>query len=614
MLLLVLAPVALLASGPLEERRRPAVDLVAMREAMGAREAVGQFPSAATYAHFLKARLAHEGGDQKEALDELRLALATDEASPYLKTALAWEYAHQGDLKRAEVQLAEVLQRAPDDVRARRLMGQVLLEAKKPKRARAHLERAIRLAPTAPEAYLVLAELLMEASLPDEAVKVIERLGKALPGESVGYRRLGLALAARGDGVRSERLLRKSVERDQGDLEAWSTLAHIYESTFRLAKALEAWERAAERDPENPDILLSSGRVALRLGRLEEGRAWLERLLALDGSPKTAVKVAFTYLAGNQPERAAEVLETVRAPEREPRLQFYAGLVNERLRRFEAALAAFEQVSEANAELYPEAQLHLAMCLSSLGRHDAALEVLGRLAAERPAWPGLDVTLARALELSGQVSRAEAELVQAFERGPSPELAEALTGFYQRQGRLPEAVRIFKSAAGRRPADESLRFALAVALEKVGDWRGAVAALEQRTDHSPAAANFVGYALADHGQDLDRALRLVQRALESGPDNGTFLDSMGWVWFKRGDARRALGFLERALVSSPDEPTLLEHLGEVLLRHGRRAEARDCFRRAVERLAHTPDAAERPGQGAQLERKLKLLSQGAASR
>lgn len=611
MLLLVLAPLVILASGPPEERRRPAVDLVAMREAMGAAESPGQFPSAATYAHFLKARMAHEGGDQKGALDELRLALATDDASAYLKTALAWEYAHQGDLKRAEVQLGEVLERAPDDVRARRLMGQVLLEAKKPKRARSHLERAIRLAPTAPEAYLVLAELLMEASLPDEAVKVIERLGKALPGEPVGYRRLGLALAARGDGVRSERLLKKSVERDQGDLEAWTTLAHIYESTFRLVKALEAWERAAQRAPENPDVLLSAGRVALRLGRLEEGRAWLERLLALDSGQATAVKVAITYLAGNQLERAAEVLETVRAPEREPRLHFYAGLVNERLRRFEAALAAFEQV---RGELYPDAQLHLAMCLSSLGRHDAALEALGRLAAERPAWPGLDVTLARALELSGQVSRAEAELVQAFERGPSPELAEALTGFYQRQGRLPEVVRLFKSAAGNRPADESLRFALAVALEKVGDWRGAVAALEPRTNHSPAAANFVGYALADHGQDLDRALRLVQRALESGPDNGTFLDSMGWVWFKRGDARRALGFLERALASSPDEPTLLEHLGEVLLRHGRRAEARDCFRRAAEQLAHTPDAAERPGQGAQLERKLKLLSQGAASR
>jgi predicted Zn-dependent protease len=141
-----------------------------------------------------------------------------------------------------------------------------------------------------------------------------------------------------------------------------------------------------------------------------------------------------------------------------------------------------------------------------------------------------------------------------------------------------------------------------------------VGVLEERTDRSPAAANFVGYALATHGQELDRALRLVQRALESGPDNGAFLDSMGWVWFKRGDARRALQFLQRALVAAPDEPTLLEHLGEVLLHGGQRAEARDCFRRAVEQLAQNPDSAERPGQGADLERKLKLLSPGAASR
>jgi Flp pilus assembly protein TadD len=83
---------------------------------------------------------------------------------------------------------------------------------------------------------------------------------------------------------------------------------------------------------------------------------------------------------------------------------------------------------------------------------------------------------------------------------------------------------------------------------------------------------------------------------------------MGWVLHKKGDTAGALEYLERAVSADPDEPTLLEHLGEVLTRAGRKAQAQDAYRRAVQLLKENPDAAERPTQRADVERKLKMLT------
>jgi len=344
-------------------RDRPPVDVAAMREAMGT-QSQPAFPSAASYAHFLEARLANLAGDHRRALDELRLALASDDGSPSLLIGLAEEYARLGELERAEGQLKRVLELFPSLARAHLLMGRVLLEARKLTRARAHLDRAIRLQPQDPDAYLVLTQLLLEQGRVPEAVAVVERLGAALPGEPIGYRRLGLLLAERGDWKDAEGLLGRAVERDPGDLEAWVALARGQEAAGRLPRALSAWEQAVQHDPENPELLLAAGRLALRANRPVDARAFFDQLLALGADAEVIVKVAFSYLAANQLDQAAAVLEKSGATSHEPRVAFYAGLVEERRGRLAEAVKAFERVSSEAGEVSFEARLHRAACLS----------------------------------------------------------------------------------------------------------------------------------------------------------------------------------------------------------------------------------------------------------
>jgi tetratricopeptide (TPR) repeat protein len=508
-----------------------------MREAMARGESQPSFPSAASYAHFLQARLANLAGDHRQALDALRLALASDDGSPALMTAIAEEYARLGQLDRAEAQLLRVLELHPSLAEAHLLMGRVLLDARKVTRARVHLDRAIRLAPQDPDAYLVLTQLLLEQGRQADAVKVVERLGVALPGEPVGFRRLGLILAERGDWKDAERLLDRAAERDPGDLEVWVALARGSEAAGRLPRALQAWEQAVQHEPENPELLLAAGRMALRAGRPPEAKAFFDQLLALGNDPEELVKVAFSYLAANQLDLAASVLDRGSADGREPRLAFYAGLVAERRGRFADAVRAFERLTPDVGELYFEASLHRAICLSSAGQHPQALGALERLAEDRPGLAGLAQARSRALERAGRLVEAQALLERGLARTPSAELVEAVTAFHQRLGHVERAVALLEAARAAHPEAEVLTFGLAVALEKQGDWLRAVDTMRSLLTSNPAnapAANFVGYTLAAHDQQLDEALQLVQRAVTQSPDSAAYLDSLGWVLFKRG--------------------------------------------------------------------------------
>lgn len=595
------------AAGP----KRPQVDVQAMREAIGSRDGDGErFSSAASYAHFLASRVRHHQGDHRGALDELRLALASDDGNAFLLTAMAEEYARLGELERAEATLQRAISANPDHAPAQLLMGRVLYESQRITRARAHLQRAIRLRPKDDDGYLMLAQLWVDQGRPDEAMKVIEQLGEALPGDPTGFRRLGLSFAERGDSARAERMLMRALDRDPGDAEGWVALAQIYEASNRLQKAEEAYGHALERDPENRDVLLAAGRLALRRDDTVTAKGYFDQLLGLSREPELAVKVAFSYLATRHLPEAAEVLDGARASGDEPRLHFYAGLVYSRLKQPSKAAEAYGAVTRDAGEIFFEARSHRASALSLAGRHKDAIELFTQIAKERPDSSSATDAYARALERAGQPKDAEKVLVDALKREPTGERVDALASHYERQNRGPEAVGLLAKALEKTPRDEVLLFSLGATYLRHGERQKSVehmrALLKLNPDHAHAL-NFLAYTLAEHSSELDEAERLVLRALELKPDTGAFLDSLGWVYYRRGDTAKAVSTLERAMELTPGEPTIAEHLGDAYSKAARANEAQKVYRQALDALIADPELAETKDQRATIERKIKKL-------
>ncbi len=582
-----------------------------MREAIDSSQSPeDNYASSASYAHYLRARIAHFAGEHRRAVDELRLALATDDGNPFLTTALAEEYARLSELDRAERELMLLLERHPNYQPAQLLMGKIQYEAQKLGLAASHLRRAIRLEPKDPEAYLVMAQLQLEQNAPDDAVKTIEAFSAAVPGEPMAYRRLGLAFVDKGDYVRAEKLLLKSAAIDRGDAETWVALAQLFEATHRSDKAEEAYDRALIEDPDNRDVLLAAGRLAITRGSPARARAYFDRLLSLSDEPEVAGKVALSYLATHQFAAAAEVLDGARtAGPREPRISFYSGLVHERLMQYSKAAAAFAEVPP-ESELFQDARLHRANCYSLVGQHARAIELFKKALSESPDYR-LYAAYSRALERSGAKREAESVLTAALQTQSGPELVEALAELYQRENRAGDAIALLSQAVARNPKDETLLYTLGTAYERKGDFDKSIAQMRQLLEINPehaAAMNFIGYSLTEKGKDLDEAERLVMRALELNPDSGAFLDSLGWLYFRRADYQRAVDTLERAAALDPDEPLIIEHLGDAYRRIAKNAKAAEAYRRALDVLIAAPELQEQKGQKQGLEHKLKLLS------
>lgn len=82
-----------------------------------------------------------------------------------------------------------------------------------------------------------------------------------------------------------------------------------------------------------------------------------------------------------------------------------------------------------------------------------------------------------------------------------------------------------------------------------------------RDPSDPALLNAVAYQFALDGVELDQAEAHVRRALESSPANANYLDTLGWIWCRKGQHELAEPLLRAALVLSKEPvPEIAEHL------------------------------------------------------
>ena len=108
-------------------------------------------------------------------------------------------------------------------------------------------------------------------------------------------------------------------------------------------------------------------------------------------------------------------------------------------------------------------------------------------------------------------------------------------------------------------------------MEKNGDAALAMKTMRDLIKIQPdnsSALNFLGYLIVENGGDLDEARMLIERALETRPGDGAYLDSLGWCLFKMGHIDKAEELLLRAIQKSPDEGVIMEHLAEVAVKRG----------------------------------------------
>jgi tetratricopeptide (TPR) repeat protein len=126
--------------------------------------------------------------------------------------------------------------------------------------------------------------------------------------------------------------------------------------------------------------------------------------------------------------------------------------------------------------------------------------------------------------------------------------------------------------------------------------------LDKNADHAPTL-NYLGYMWAESGVNLEKAHEMLTRAVGQEPNNGAYVDSLGWVYFRLGQLDLAEKYLVDATKLLPRDATVYEHLGDVLAARGDLDRALKVYRTALDLDPDSKDVDKIRGKIAELERK-----------
>ena len=233
------------------------------------------------------------------------------------------------------------------------------------------------------------------------------------------------------------------------------------------------------------------------------------------------------------------------------------------------------------------------------GKHDRqAFDTLDAVSSSDPLIAVVRLRQANLLEALGDPDAASRILEQLATAQPDrPEPLTLMGDALRRRNRFPDAVTAYDRAVARvgtpSRANWTLFYQRGIALERSGRWPQAEADFKyalQLAPEQPNVLNYLGYAWADQGRNLPEARAMIERAVAQLPNDGSIIDSLGWVLLKQGDGPGALKQLERAVELQSEDPVINAHLGDALDAVGRRREAEFQWRRA---LTLKPDAEDK---------------------
>ena len=493
----------------------------------------------------------------------------------------------QRDTQLATAQLEAITRLDPSDFRAYNRLLQIYTARRQRQDVLRVLDRAASARAPNLRFSLLIADGYQRLNLPLRAAGVYRRILQRDPEQAQIWNRLGDLTLARGDTLEAAAVYRSGLAHfhhrlNKSTVALWKKLIAIYDrddhlealisetpldtlfidrfsvhlprsipksgegtdlDTLRFRHTEALLNRLMEEQPERHDLPGRKGSLLLSMDRAEDARNSFLRAISLKPDPMYSLGVVHTYLNQRDWEPAIGILngllgETPPDSELYARIVFDLGKAYRLSDRAAQAIIVYRQAVDARPD---EHRFRLAVSKTYLA--DKNWEA---------AIPELESLLSR---LEDDVELLEEVL---FDLGHG----------YERSGRFDSAVAVFQRLLARAPDNHR-------------------------------ALNYLGYMFAEKGVRLGEAEEYIERALKGDPQNGAYLDSMGWVYFQQQRYGEAMRFLKRALKAEESRlgeiemasrtsahlenlSIILDHVGDAARALGNVDEAVEHWRRAAE--------------------------------
>lgn len=358
--------------------------------------------------------------------------------------------------------------------------------------------------------------------------------------------------------------LQEMREIDPGNLATLRTISQYYLELNERDLALEILNEAKARNARDPQTLLLLAEIYVEQSEWDRlGEVFVSMLQDPLIYPSQKLELVRFIYSQYQNRPSEEILA----------------------RQTGEVLTAFSE----NEPDYGPAQLLAADYYLQKGEMDAALEKLrqaNRLMPDQPdAWR-------QRVQILFQMERYE-DVITISDSANTYASDDAFVQFFTGASYMltdrPDEALMWLESASFAPANRNFRSVIQSTLADVQSdlerWDESIMSYERALRLDPDnhnAMNNYAYNLSVKGEDLDRAIELAERAISFQPENAAYLDTIGWVYFKRGEYEEAREFIQRSVDTGEAGPEVYEHLGDVFEALGNMDDAVRWWNKALE--------------------------------
>jgi len=444
-----------------------------------------------------------------------------------------------------------------------------------------------------PKEKLVYEKRMMDMQLAqgkkDEARRLVERVLQDAPKDEDARRvRATLQLDAGGaENVAAAQVdLNGLLAGNPNDARLRSLLGHAYLAQGRVDAAWTEFQQVIGLNAGDVPSRLALAAISLNRRHPEEAIRYTDEVLARDPTNGRArlLKAGAMMSAGYYGRSRTELMKLLHEYPKSSEVQFQLGLLALTEKKYADAEAIFSKLGQARpGDAGPAAAL--VATYSAQNQSDRAIELLNQDLKMRPD----SVPIRRLLALTAAHTRKFDLAVTEYRKllandSKSVDLRTQLAEVYRLKGDLGEAIAVLDPAVQLAPRDPQPVMLLASMFVEAGRYKEAQTAFKRVLElrpGNPFVLNNMAFVLAESGGNLDEALQLARRALEKSPENPVLVDTLGWIYLKKGDKDSALQSFSGLVQRQPQNPTFHYHYAMALLEKGDRQRAKSELQNAL---------------------------------
>lgn len=353
-------------------------------------------------------------------------------------------------------------------------------------------------------------------------------------------------------------------------------------------KGIATLNQALAADPNYAQAALLLARLDIRSGDPVTAIDLMTRFLKKNPNVYPGyLLLANAFMADRKPDSALSVYRKLsEAAPKDPQIALMMGMVLAQEHRNAEARSAYKKCLDLSPTNMTAVQELVNLDVSE-HRYNEAIALTQDETVKLPKSAEPWEIMAKVDALQGNMSRAEASLLKAIELEPNlPTPYLLLAEVYVRGNKYKEALQKL-TALVQQTNSVTAYLQIGAIHDQLKDFKAGSDAYEKVLTIDPQsipALNNLAYIDAVRLDNVDRAYQLATKARELKPYDPNVADTLGWVYYKKGDYARALALLEEAAERTPDDPEIQFHLG---MTHYMLDEE-DPARMALERAASSP--------------------------